>query len=255
LADSTSDQRGTAVDDLTVARRAYLRVLERLARLNREAHDALRILERSARELKEAGHRDVAQRLEAASYVWRAVSRRGTCYIDGQPAALKLVTRGTHRYRGMFHPPAPPTSPQELGAVAVVCTCLEELTNAAEMRQHWEAGCFDAPAYRTIRPIDKRLVEAECLGCGVARWFIDSATDGTLASDEGGVGGREYACLACGRTSSAWRVRRQSPPGFMNWRLGLNGLTHAEFDHWLDLLRAHNPRHPRLTKPFPDREI
>lgn len=156
LADNKSDQAGTAIDDLTVARRAYLQVLGRLAERNREAHDVRRALEVVLREVREAGHGALADRLESAT-------------------------------RGLF---------------------------AASAR----SGC------RAVR--------------------------GVIGISEGA-----YACNACGGTGSGWRVLRQSPPGFMNWRLGRNGLTQPEFEYWLDALRAHNPRHPRLRRLPQDEEL
>jgi hypothetical protein len=52
-------------------------------------------------------------------------------------------------YRGVWRPPEPPASPQELGCRAIVCSCLELLRHPAQVRQHWETGCFDRPAFET----------------------------------------------------------------------------------------------------------
>jgi hypothetical protein len=48
---------------------------------------------------------------------------------------------------GLFRAAEPPPPPQLTGAIAIVCSCLVWLRNAADMRQHWETGCFDGADY------------------------------------------------------------------------------------------------------------
>jgi hypothetical protein len=60
---------------------------------------------------------------------------------------LKLNLDRAASVRGVRRPSAPPQPPEELGAVAIICTCRSWLRNVAEVHQHWETGCFDQPEY------------------------------------------------------------------------------------------------------------
>jgi len=67
--------------------------------------------------------------------------------IGGQTVSVPTEGADALRFVGIWRPPTPPASPQELDCFAVVCTCLGYLKTAGQMRQHWETGCFDLPEY------------------------------------------------------------------------------------------------------------
>lgn len=221
------------MDELSAAKAAYRQALKRIVRQDQERLALRRSLEGLERDLKDEGHHERARQLEGIIR-YKMGGSGLSCRIDGNVTNMSAVDPITCRFVGMWRPPSPPPSPQESGAVAVVCSCLEELTNAEEVRLHWEVGCFDIPEYRTDQASRKRLSEIACPACAASRWVIRTTED-------------TYACKACGVESTGWPVLRESPAGFMNWRLGRNGLSQDEFDYWIEILRAHNPRHPRLS--------
>jgi len=71
--------------------------------------------------------------------------------IDNAVASPEALRPSVLSYRGMWRPPAPPESPEDLGCDAIVCSCLVLLRNSAQVRQHWETGCFDCPEFETDR--------------------------------------------------------------------------------------------------------
>ncbi len=81
-------------------------------------------------------------------------------------------------------------------------------------------------------------------------WIIDSDYRGAdLAGGvELGYFERSYSCMACGREGPRWSVRQQAPPAFLLQPHDLCPMTHADFDHWVAILRTNFPDHPLLEK-------
>ena len=77
----------------------------------------------------------------------------GHSRIDQQVVSTGTARPGTLHFLGMWRPPTPPESPQELDCTGVVCRCLEYLRSPGEVRQHWETGCFDVPDYEPLESI------------------------------------------------------------------------------------------------------
>jgi len=148
------DQLGESADDLTVARRAHVKALERLAQLRLEMRGPLRAVRLARRAL--GSKADRAYRLEKALRKAQRTLESAACEsarIDEQTVFVPPVGAGTLRFVGMWRPPTPPASPQELDCSAVICNCLEYLRTAGQMRQHWETGCFDRPEYEVQEAI------------------------------------------------------------------------------------------------------
>jgi hypothetical protein len=59
---------------------------------------------------------------------------------------------------------------------------------------------------------------------------------------------RAYACRGCGVEGTGWQVLQQAPPEFLLQPHDMYPMTQAEFDRWVGVLRAHFPRHPRLSE-------
>lgn len=143
-------------DALTVARRAHVRALERAMRLILAGYEARDLIEQAERALKDGEHHKVEKFLFNAG---KTLSTNGArsggdgwpmgARIDGE-IGQQMLRPEVHRFVGMWHPPVAPESPQERGSSAIVCTCLEELTDAVHVQQHWEAGCFDLPEFETV---------------------------------------------------------------------------------------------------------
>jgi hypothetical protein len=146
----------TPGDDLRVARRLHVRALERVIRLRLHLLGAIDDIERAERALEDGKRRAVAKSLRSARGALSGNSARGidrwprTARIDGEFQEHESIRPGTHRFVGMWRPPVAPASPQELSCIAIVCTCLEQLTEAVRVQQHWETGCFDLPEYETL---------------------------------------------------------------------------------------------------------
>ncbi len=95
-----------------------------------------------------------------------------------------------------------------------------------------------------------RLTEVECPECHKTKWIIDSDyweadLDGSI---DLGYAERSYSCAGCGRVGPGWLVRQQSPPEFWLQPHDMYPMTHADFDHWVAILRANFPDHPRLAE-------
>lgn len=92
-----------------------------------------------------------------------------------------------------------------------------------------------------------RLTELECPKCQKATWVIDSdyrGMDGVmLPYDE-----RLYECLNCRHAGPGWKLGRQSPPEFLLQPHDLYPMKQATFDYWVDVLKAHFPYHPAITR-------
>lgn len=153
-------QRGTSdQDDLSVARRAYARVQSKLEELRHDAASVRKSLERVERALDgvDVG-RYVQSRLYKARFQLERMSARAV-RVDGEQGGERLVRDADHRFVGMWRPPAPPKSPEDIGCIAIVCACLAHLTSAEQVRQHWETGCFDVPEYTSD---GEESLEDEC---------------------------------------------------------------------------------------------
>jgi hypothetical protein len=149
------------IDDLAVARRAYSLAREELMRLEHQVRLAREDIEHVSHSLGTDIESDIRKRLTG---VWEELcgspSARGT-RINGEVHTSAFVSWETHNFLGLWRPPAPPQSPQELGCAAIICACRTDLRNAAQVRQHWETGCFDLPNYETTvrRDLDTILDE------------------------------------------------------------------------------------------------
>jgi DNA-directed RNA polymerase subunit RPC12/RpoP len=94
-----------------------------------------------------------------------------------------------------------------------------------------------------------RLVEIECPNCRHRHWVIDHDFRGM-----GGTGhvelayeDRRYECPSCGGARTGWAVIQNSPPEFLLQPHDLYPMTPSEFDHWVTILKANFPTHPRLA--------
>jgi hypothetical protein len=163
----TTPRPGTPRDDLTVARRAHARARERTYQFRLELHDALRALEEAAEALKKGDAHEIHKAMRSArdsleGYATRGVdSWTGEARIDGKIKDHPWVGPETHRFLGMWRPPSPPDSPQKRGCSAIICRCLVELGDEAQVRQHWDTGCFDLPEYETVPDWDEELEDVD----------------------------------------------------------------------------------------------
>ena len=94
-----------------------------------------------------------------------------------------------------------------------------------------------------------RLTEIECPECHGTKWIIDSDDRGADVDGDVGLGyaERPHACAGCGRDGPGWSVRQQSPPGFLLQPHDMYPMARADFDHWVAILSANFPDHPRLA--------
>lgn len=91
-----------------------------------------------------------------------------------------------------------------------------------------------------------RLNELRCPTCTQASWILDSDyrdTDGVMLPYEQ----RVYPCRHCGNTGADWTLMQQAPPEFLLQPHPLYPMTQADFDHWVAILKANVPDHPRLS--------
>lgn len=92
----------------------------------------------------------------------------------------------------------------------------------------------------------QRLNELSCPNCKQASWMLDSdfrGMDGVMLP----YAQRVYSCRCCSNTGPGWRLMQQSPPEFLPQPHDMYPMTHAEFDHWVAILKASFPEHPRLA--------
>ena len=141
-------------DDLTVARRVHIRALEKAIRVRLDLLGVLKTIEGAELAFKEGKRKAVLKSLRSARSALSAITRDGVHgRIDGGFDPDVVFGLGSHRLIGMWRPPAPPAWPHESGCIAIVCTCLEELTGDAQIRQHWETGCYDLPDFQSVAPV------------------------------------------------------------------------------------------------------
>lgn len=91
-----------------------------------------------------------------------------------------------------------------------------------------------------------RLNELRCPTCEQASWTIDSdyrGIDGVKLPYEQ----RVFSCRHCRKTGQGWNLIQQSPPAFLLQPHDMYPMTHADFDHWVAVLKANFPDHPRLA--------
>ena len=151
-------------DDLEVARHAYAVAREKLMRLEHQVRHAREDIEHVRNSLGREVGSDVHKRLSTAWHELDFItSYRGGARINGEVHSTASVSWETHELLGIWRPPAPPQSPEELDCTAIICACRTCLRSAAQVRQHWEAGCFDLPNYETTtrKDLDTRLDEIE----------------------------------------------------------------------------------------------
>jgi hypothetical protein len=149
------DRLKAGEDDLTVARRVHLSTLERATRQKLSLLSVLMCMQRAERALERGNQEDASRALGKARRALGFAIAGGDAWPTEARVGDEVSSADSigpfHRYRGMWRPPVPPLSPQQLGRTAVVCSCLEELANALHVRQHWEAGCFDLPEFKHDR--------------------------------------------------------------------------------------------------------
>jgi len=129
-----------------------LRALGRLAELRIEVLQAQEAIQSAERALKRKNLRRADKELTSARHAVGAVHAKGwpgPVRIDKECESDSALSGRRHVFRGMWRPLSPPESPEALGCAAIVCNCREELTDAQQVRQHWETGCFDVPEYET----------------------------------------------------------------------------------------------------------
>lgn len=92
-----------------------------------------------------------------------------------------------------------------------------------------------------------RLFELACPQCDGRQWTVDSDVRGidgvrTLFDEQ------PYTCPSCGRRGPGWRIAQASPPAFFLQPNRLYPMTQADFDYWVDRLREHFPKSPKLAQ-------
>lgn len=152
-----------AGDDLTVARRVHIRTLEKVMQGRLELLGVLNNIARAERALETGKRKALLKSLNGARGELRRIAGDGmSARIDGETRYIAVDTPGRYRFVGMWRPSVLPTFRQESNCVAIVCTCLEELNDDAQIRQHWELGCYDLPEFKTEPPMsdeDRALLE------------------------------------------------------------------------------------------------
>jgi hypothetical protein len=149
----------TQEDDLTVARRAHTRALEKAIQLRMDLLEVLKDIERAERALKRGKLDSVATSCDRARDALSRLSARGMQVRIGDKATCEpSIDHLTHRFVGLRRPPVPPASPQELDCSAIVCGCHELLYDRNQIRQHWETGCFDLPEFE-MEPLSEDFAE------------------------------------------------------------------------------------------------
>ena len=92
-----------------------------------------------------------------------------------------------------------------------------------------------------------RLNELSCPTCKQTKWIMDSDYRG-----RGGDGvmipyaDRPYFCPVCWHYGRGWTLIQQAPTEFLLQPHDLYPMTHADFEHWVTVLRRHFPKHRRL---------
>lgn len=143
-----------AGDDLTVARRVHIRALERAVRVRLDLLGVLDNIARAERALEAGKRKALLKSLSGARGTLQRLGGEGmNARIDDETRYISVDAPGNFRFVGMWRPPVLPASPQALSCVAIVCTCLEELNDDVQIRQHWELGCYDLPEFKTEPPM------------------------------------------------------------------------------------------------------